>query len=209
MRVSITVILIVFLFLLACGPITKQNGGDKTSAKSTIATSEYITKSGKLFIVTVDHSMGASICNVQIKTSGFSADNSTYHLDAIDPLKDIFLADLDNNGYEEIYLLTESAGSGSYSSVYGFASNKDKSVTPIYVRPKTELQKGKREMFEGFVGHNQFEIQNGKLLNSFPVYLEGDANSKPGGGQRIVQYRLIAGEAGWVLEAEKIIKEEQ
>ena len=43
--------------------------------------------------------------------------------------------------------LAESAGSGSYQTIYGIASNNDKSATPIYVRPISKLQKEK--MFPG------------------------------------------------------------
>ena len=34
-----------------------------------------------------------------------------------------------------------------------------------------------------------------------PVYEENDSNAKPSGGKSSVIYKLVAGEAGWILEA--------
>jgi hypothetical protein len=42
-------------------------------------------------------------------------------------------------------------------------------------------------------------------LRRFPVYDDGDTNSAPTGGKRQVHYELVAGEAGWVLEPERIV----
>ena len=55
------------------------------------------------------------------------------------------------------------------------------------------------------MGHNKFSLEDGKLVNSFPVYLENDSNANPTGGKRKILYRLIAGEAGWILKPEKIL----
>ena len=54
-------------------------------------------------------------------------------------------------------------------------------------------------LFEGYAGHNKFEFESEHIINSFPIYNEGDNNSSPSGEQRCVYYSLIAGEAGWIL----------
>ena len=131
----------------------------------------------------------------------FTEVNTTNELGTIDPVTDVFIADLDKNGFEEIYLVTQSAGSGSYGNIYGISSNRDKSATPIYVRPVSEIQKDKGEIFEGYQGHNQFKMEDGILVNVFPKYLENENNATPGGGNAKVKYQLIPGEAGWILEA--------
>ena len=71
----------------------------------------------------------------------------------------------------------------------------------------SEKQIEKGGLFEGFMGHNKFSIEDGKLINIFPVYLEGDNNANPTGGKRKILYRLIAGEAGWILGPVRIIEE--
>lgn len=199
-------ILIVMVIVSACS--ARQNSSNNT-LKSEIEqnSKEYQTKTGKVFVVLVDHSQGASICDVKITTKGFTASNLIYDLGTVDKIDTVFLADLDQNGFEELYIVSQSVGSGSYSNIYGMASNKDKSATSIYVPPISELHMEKGGFFEGFMGHNQFTVERGKLFNEYLVYLEDDSNSNPNGGKRKVLYGLIAGEAGWILNPERIILE--
>lgn len=173
---------------------TKSEDPNKNSAK------EYQTKSGKIFRVHTDYSLGASICKVKVETKHFEKVNTTHDLGNLDPVKEIFLADLDGNGYEEIYLLTQSAGSGSYGNIYGIGSNRDRSATPIYVRPITTKQKEPNGLFEGYSGHDKFMLKGDKLYREFPVYEKTNTNSRPTGGTKKIQYKLVAGEAGWILE---------
>jgi len=200
------ILLIMALTGYSCGQGRKIDKS-VTMAERPSYSKEYLTQSGRTFIVHIDHSAGASICSVEVETKGFEAVNTTHKLGTIDPVKDIFLTDLDKNGFEEIYVITQSAGSGSYANIYGIASNNDKSATPVYVRPISEKQLEKGGLFEGFMGHNKFFLKREKLINSFPVYMKGDSNAKPSGGNRKIEYRLIAGEAGWILEPFQIIQE--
>ncbi len=94
---------------------------------------EYVTESGKKFMVRVDKSLGASIQKLTVETREFEIVNDTYDLGELDPVENVFLSDLDGDRFEEIYITARSAGSGSYGSIYGFASNRDKSVSEIYV----------------------------------------------------------------------------
>lgn len=191
---------IVWLTLLigACTQ-PKQNKTAQLETSSTLQTKAYTTQSGKVFEVEVDTSMGASINKVKVITGKFENANDTFLLGAIDPLEKVFLADLDGNGFEELYLVTRSAGSGSYATLYGFASNRDKSVSAVYVQQVTEAQLEKGELFEGFRGHNTISLEDGKLVSEFPVYRESDTNANPSGGSKKVTYQLVAGEAGWQL----------
>ena len=198
-KLKIGINLLVLIISIACNRQSKSVESDLKS-ESKVTVEKFTTLTGKVYVVEIDHSAGASICDITISPKAFTAANSIHRIENADPIKDIFLADLDKNGFEEIYIITVSAGSGSYASIYGLASNKDKSATPVYVRPISEKQKEKGALFEGFMGHNTFTVEDGKLFESFPVYKEGDNNSKATGGTRVVEYQLIAGEAGWILE---------
>ncbi len=199
----VIVIAVLVLAFSAC-EIKRKSESNQVSEKETIVEKKrFETKSGKVFRVIIDKSKGASINKVRIEPQNFSISNETYELGEIDPVEDIFLTDLDNNGYEEIYVLTRGIGSGSYASIYGLASNRDKSATPIYVPPLNENQLKGGAMFEGFMGHNSFKLHEGKLYCNFPVYKEGDANNKPSGGEKSIEYELFAGEAGWILRPKK------
>ncbi len=107
----------------------------------------------------------------------------------------IELADLDANGFPEIYIYANSAGSGSYGSVTAYASNRNKSMTPVYLQPLEQDE----VLAKGYMGHDEFTVGEGALLRRFPIYLDGDTNATPTGGLRQVQYRLEAGEATWTL----------
>ncbi|MCF6357335.1 MAG: hypothetical protein L3J54_05955 [Draconibacterium sp.] len=206
MKVRIYIIIVFSVFVFSCNSSKKQKREQPKLTKDAVQTTEYTSNSGKKFIFSIDHSLGASIDYVEIKTSGFEIINTTHILGETDPVEEVFLADLDKNGYEEIYLLTRSAGSGSYSNIYGMASNKDKSATPIFVPEISEKQMEKGGLFEGFMGHNKFTFEDGKLVNKFPVYLKKDINAKSTGGSKMVEYKLIAGEAGWILKPKETVK---
>ena len=148
---SVTKILFLVLIMIsACQHSQKQANENIKSEETNITSTEYKTKSGKKFIVHIDHSAGASICEVQIETTEFTAVNTMHKLGTIDPVIDVFITDLDKNGFEEIYLVTQSAGSGSYSNIYGIVSNNDRSATPVYVSVVSEKQMEKGGLFEGF-----------------------------------------------------------
>jgi hypothetical protein len=40
------------------------------------------------------------------------------------------------------------------------------------------------------MGHDTFKVENGKLLRTFPVYTDTDANANPTGGTRTLTYTL-------------------
>lgn len=165
---------------------------------SSDAPKEYRTKTGKTIIVSETHPVGRSLSTIRISTKGFEHNHREVYEDR-DPISDVFVADLDGNGFDEIYIITTSAGSGSYGTVLGFASNKDKSLSMINF---PEIRKGD-ENFEGYMGHDTFKIEGQKLVRIFPIYKKGDTNENPTGGRRKLVYGLYPGEAMWQLRIEQ------
>lgn len=111
-------------------------------------------------------------------------------------------ADLNEDGYPEIYVYLQSAGSGSYGSLIAFASNKNQSLSRIYLPPIMDQPK----LAQGYMGHDEFSVGTGVLVRRFPIYLSGDINAAPSGGVRVVRYKLIAGEAGWILQSAPVVE---
>jgi hypothetical protein len=105
------------------------------------------------------------------------------------------IADLNADGWPEIYVYVSSAGSGSYGTVVGYAVNRGKSVTPITLPELSDDPVASA----GYQGHDEFALVEGTLVRRFPVLRSGDTNASPSGGRRQLHYRLIAGEAGWLL----------
>jgi hypothetical protein len=112
------------------------------------------------------------------------------------------IADLDVNGHPEIYVWVNSAGSGSYGSVIGYAVNNGKSMSEIYLPEFDESKK----YFEGYMGHDEFAVVESTFVRRFPIYKPSDSNADPTGGTRQLQYKLEAGEAGWKLVVDKVVE---
>ena len=162
-------------------------------------TKEFKTKTGKSFIVS-EEKPGASISKVSIETKGFGEVNEKLLLEESDPISEISITDLNKDGFDEIFIITKSAGSGSYATIYGFSSNKDKSVTSIIVPEISQSDLAEGAIFNGYMGHDSIYVSKNKLFRKFPIYKEGDENCCPSGGVRKIQYVLKPGENYWRLE---------
>jgi hypothetical protein len=162
------------------------------------APKEYETRTGKTIIVSETQPAGRGLSTIEITSRGFEHNFQAVYEDR-DPISDVFVADLDGNGFDEIYIITTSAGSGSYGIVLGFASNKDRSLSMINF---PEMGK-EDDNFQGYMGHDTFKIEDQKLVRIFPVYNEGDTNENPTGGRRKLVYGLYPGEAMWQLRIER------
>lgn len=180
--------------LLFCLPIIATvllpvpSEGDDAKAR------QYVTRSGKSLLIEERHPVGQSLSDISITSTGFEHNLSEVFKDR-DPVESVHVADLDANGFDEFYIVTVSSGSGSYGNVLGFASNRDKSLSMIYLPEIREAD----ELFAGYMGHDSFRIVDNKLVRSFPVYQPSDTNNKPTGGTRRLTYGLFPGEAGWQL----------
>lgn len=156
---------------------------------------EHVTRSGKSLFIEESHPLGQSLSNIHLKSSGFEYELSEI-LEDRDPIKNVFIADLDQNGFDEFYIFTISSGSGSYGNLIAYASNRDKSLSMIHL---PEVEEGD-ERFSGYMGHDHFQISENVLIRSFPIYLPSDNNTKPTGGRREIAYGLFPGEASWQLK---------
>lgn len=110
------------------------------------------------------------------------------------------LADLDSDGWPEVYVYVSSAGSGSYGSLVAYAVNNGKSATPIHLPELADHP----QAAQGYQGHDEFRVVENRLVRRYPVYTATDTNAAPSGGTRQLQYRLVAGEAGWRLEIDRV-----
>ena len=140
-----------------------------------------------------------SINKLTITPSGLEGENKPIVVEVDGSVTGAEVEDLDANGFPEIYVYVSSAGSGSYGSLVAYAANQKKSLTEIFLPDLGEDKVNSK----GYMGHDQFAVGEGSLLRRFPIYKAGDSNAKPTGKTRQLQYKLKAGEAGWLLKIDK------
>lgn len=142
----------------------------------------------------------SSINTLRIVPSGLEIDNSPIVRTIDGTVTDAQVADLNSDGSPEIYVYVTSAGSGSYGSLVAYSANRRKSLSEIYLPPITQNVRASK----GYMGHDEFGVSDAALVRRFPVYRETDINAQPTGGRRRIEYKLVAGEAGWILKLDKI-----
>ena len=151
---------------------------------------ELVTRTGKGLVITETHPNGLSLSDVRVVSRGFKHEfDEVFH--DVDPVTEAVITDLDEDGFDELYLVCTSAGSGSYGSILAFSSNRDLSLSMINF---PEIEKGD-DRFSGYMGHDRFTFAGHRMTRGFPIYRGSDGNNKPTGGTAEVYYELVPGEA--------------
>jgi hypothetical protein len=104
----------------------------------------------------------------------------------------VWLADLENDGAPDLVVALTSAGSGSYGSVHVYR-HRGSAFISIPVSDLSDAQK------VGYMGHDAFSVEGGRLDREFPRYLEGDPNASPSGGR--VRLRYSFADSAWMAVA--------
>ena len=210
MRNSLFVLCLFTLALGGCSGSTDSNGEDGASLEdsTTVSAENEATRPAMLsrknrvpFEKKLDQAplrFQLSSPNVPdentlvITASGLETRNDTFQVAVAGRVTGAQLADLDKDGYPEVYAFARSSGSDSTAYVYAFSSYRNRSYGPVGV---SELA-AQKEMAEGFNGHDRFFFKDGVLMRSFPIYQAG----KPTGQWRVITYSLRQGEASFILE---------
>ncbi len=143
----------------------------------------------------------SSLNTLEIVPGGLEIDNRKISRQIDGVVTGVEVADLNADGSPEIYVYVTSAGSGSYGSVVAYSANKRKSLSEVYLPPIAENPKAS----QGYMGHDEFAVVEGRLIQRFPLYRSTDSNAKPTGGMRQLQYKLVPGEAGWILKLDRMV----
>jgi len=130
--------------------------------------------------------------DLTIQPVGLSIDNQIVTHQIEGTVMNAEVGDLNIDGFPEVLIYIQSAGSGSYGSVIGYSVNNGKSMSMIASLPSVAEN---AEASNGYMGHDEFAIVESSLIQRFPIYKPGDINAKPTGGTRQVQYKLKEGEA--------------
>lgn len=194
------IIALAFAALLCgCGKKDEPNSSDNKVIENKLVINDYKTKSGKGFQV-ISRKLNESLADILVVGIGFENSRDTVKFIESEPFNTAFLADLNSDGFEELYIITKSAGSGSYLNIHGVASNSDKSYSNVAIQTISEKDLKEGKDFFGYMGHDKIVAEKDALVREFPVYKQGDTNDKPTGGTRKVYYKLSAGENSYQLK---------
>ncbi len=128
---------------------------------------------------------------VEITPSGLSQDNSSVSCRISGAVVNAVVDDLDGDHSPEVYVFTKSAdGKGD---VVAFSVDHGRSLVPVVMATPEE------DGVKGYRGGDDFRFAENRLVRTFPVYKEGDADGAPSGGLRQVTYRLYQTGEGWSL----------
>lgn len=142
----------------------------------------------------------ASMQKLRIQPAGLSISNREMMHEIDGRVVEAEIADLNSDGYPEVLIYTQSAGSGSYGDVIAYSANNGKSVSQVYFPPISNNP----EASEGYMGHDEFTVIETSLAHRFPIYKEGDTNAQPTGSMRQIQYKMVDGEASRRFEIVRI-----
>ena len=97
---------------------------------------------------------------------------------------------MNKDTHEELIITTMSQGSGSFGEAIIFTTASNSMMLPVTIPEMTEDDAKAGALFEGYGGHDSFNIINGNLVRDFPTYKKTDTSSEPTGPKRSIVYTL-------------------
>jgi hypothetical protein len=191
---KIWVVVACGLLLVACGSPASSDQDKKIQSERPIPAPKIwslLTSSMKQVVVKQIYVTPDSTF-IEVQTTGFEERNFFETIGGVDPIIKAFNMDLDEDGYDEIYLITQSRDKYKFGNVIGFNSNRDKSLSMINI-PQLDVTD---PLFEGYSGRDEFSVQENRLVRFFPID-ESQADLR-------VFYYLYPGEAMMQLGIEKV-----
>ena len=139
---------------------------------------------------------------VTITPSGLEIDNSPVSAELKGIVKNVEVGDINADGSPEIYVFTAETSGGQRAGLIAYSTNKKKSLSAIYLSPLEDDAKN----VKGYRGHDDMAVVEGIIARRFPIFPDDAAKAEPTGKTRQLQYKLKAGEAGWVLKLDKVVE---
>jgi hypothetical protein len=155
---------------------------------------------GILFHVTSPNA--ASGNKLRIAPAGLQADNRPISRPVDGIVIGAEVADINADKSPEIYIYVREPGPQARGSLVAYSANRKKSLSEIYLPPLAE-HKGANA---GYNGHDEMAVVEGMFAHRFPIFGKGGDSSSPTGKTRQLQYKLVPGEAGWMLKLDKMVE---
>jgi hypothetical protein len=166
-------------------------GGALRKVESELEPGEYIEESFETYTMRCrEGDDSARSIGTYIVTVHAGADSTTQRLIAEThgvrdgTIQDCWMENVHGDEKAEVLVFTKSAGSGGFAELHMYEFDG----TNLHV---AELPDPDSDLVDGYQGRDWYDITDGRLIRTFPVYLKGDANCCPGGGSRTLEFDVI------------------
>jgi hypothetical protein len=178
-----------------------ENSGKDTinNGSYDLSTKEYKLKSGKSFFL-IQERESDYLVNAFVVGNGFAESRDTILFDEIELIEAVVTADIDNDGYEELYIFTKGFSPGAYDHVFGVTSVEDKSYEIINFKILKPSDVDEGGVFQGYQGQDVYTFENNSIRRTFPVYKAGDFYNHPSEGYRTLYYTLGKSDSGYYFK---------
>jgi hypothetical protein len=126
---------------------------------------------------------------VSIKPQGFEKDARDMNFYIKGRITKTEIDDLNNDGFPDLVIYILNNGKDGSKTVIAFVSDQNNSIVPVPL-PDIMLD-GK--LNQGYKGHDEFMLLEGKLYRQFPIYQAADSTNVAT-GKRVIQYDLTGAE---------------
>jgi hypothetical protein len=160
---------------------------------------EYFLKNGKSFVI-LQSPESEYLVDVHVFGKGFPNSKDSIFFDEIEIIDTVLIADINNDGFEELYIFTRGFFPGAYDHVFGVTSDEDKSYREInfYDLKPADVTDG--AVFNGYQGQDVYTLENNSIKRTFPVYDAGDFYNHPSRGYRSLYYTLEKIDSGFYFK---------
>lgn len=172
--------------------VIKKDSIEKMTIKNDTAVTvrkEITTGNGNQLII-IESKPSISVSNYMITGTGFKNSFDTINFPFKNPMSATLLADLDKNGFDELYIITKASGSQTFVDMFAVATNPDNSFNEIKIEQISTEDVNKNGKFYGYMGFDSIYISDNKIIREFPVYKSSNFESDETKEMRRVFYQL-------------------
>jgi hypothetical protein len=178
----------------AVAPASSAESATAPAPQAAVGFDRTLELAGIRFQVTSPNAAGDN--TLTVTPSGLEADNTPVQASVDGDVTNATVADLDADSSPELYVFARSRDESAKGSVLGYAVNKRKSLSGAAMRPL----ESDPALAAGYSGHDAFEVLPGFLVRRFPIAAGEGVPASSVGRTRKLQYALLPGEAGWLLQ---------
>jgi len=141
----------------------------------------------------VESASSAGENQILLTPSGLSEVNTPIRTPITGTITEAEVSDMNADGSPEVFVYVRNPGGEARGAFYAWSANHKKSLSDIHLQ---ELPANDPAM-TGHQGKDEYAVVEGSFVRRFPI---------AGGKTRQIQYKLKAGEAGWLLKLDKVVE---